>query len=298
MCALTARAEQVAPRKATILIQGETGCGKEMLARHIWASSRRAHRPFIPVDCSTLNDHLIESELFGHVRGAFTGATQDTLGLIRSGNGGTVFLDEIGELPLPQQAKLLRVLQERTVLPVGSTKRFPVDVRFMAATNRPLIEMVHQGTFRADLYYRLNVINLRVPALRQRPLDIVPLARHFIDQQAALYDEPPCILSASAAEALRAWHWPGNVRELSNIIEQMHILCSGRAIELDDLPPHFHSGPPVSTSDGLRLEDVERRTIIEALHRTNYCKAAAGRLLNLNIQRLNRRIVRLNIPMH
>jgi transcriptional regulator with PAS, ATPase and Fis domain len=301
MLALSEAAALVARRRSTVMISGETGCGKEMLARHIHASSDRSHKPFIPVDCSTLSETLFESELFGHARGAFTGATRETLGFIRAGDGGTVFLDEIGELPLGLQAKLLRVIQERVVTPVGSTQGRPVNVRFLAATNRNLSEMVEHETFRADLFFRLNVVSLHVPPLRGRIDDILPLARHFIEQQAALYDEPPCTLSPAAAQALRQWHWPGNVRELANVIEQVHILCSGRAIELADLPVQFHARSPQAhhlPQSPFRMEDVERRAITEALQHTHYCKAAAGRLLGINIQKLNRRIKRLGIPMN
>lgn len=298
MRALSRMARRIAPRRSTVLITGETGCGKEMLARQVHAHSERAKEPFIPVDCTTLSDSLFESELFGHARGAFTGAQHETLGFIRCGDGGTVFLDEIGELPLSMQSKLLRVLQERTVTPVGSTRRHAVNVRFVAATNRNLWDMVERGAFRADLYYRLNVVSLHVPPLRRRVEDIVPLAEHFIAQQAMLYEEPACRLSEEAADALRGWRWPGNVRELSNIIEQAHVLCSGRAIEMDDLPPYFQPKTiNVSAADPitLKLDDIERRTITEALRRTGHCKAAAGRLLGINIQRLNRRIRHLEI---
>ncbi|MCC6240307.1 MAG: sigma 54-interacting transcriptional regulator [Phycisphaerales bacterium] len=303
MRALAQSAKRAAPRRSTVLITGETGSGKEMLARFVHTWSDRASNAFIPVDCSTLSETLFESELFGHVRGAFTGAMRDTLGFIRCGDGGTVFLDEIGELPLSMQAKLLRVLQERLVTPVGSSKRYPVNVRFVAATNRSLLDMVDAGTFRADLFYRLNVVSLHVPPLRRRPQDIIPLVEYFIDQQARLYDERPCMLSPEASEALCNWHWPGNVRELSNTIEQVHILASGRMVTIDDLPPHFRqvspSAPvviePADTS--LFLEEIERNTITQALERTGHCKAAASRLLGINVQRLNRRIHRLGILM-
>lgn len=298
MRALGRMAQRIAPRRSTVLITGETGCGKEMLARQVHMHSDRSDHPFIPVDCTTLTGNLFESELFGHTRGAFTGAHHETMGFIRCAEGGTVFLDEIGELPPPMQAKLLRVLQERTVTPVGSTRPHAVNVRFVVATNRNLWQMVEEGTFRSDLYFRLNVVSLHIPPLRQRVDDIIPLAQHFIAQQAALYDEPPCRLSPKAADALRLWHWPGNVRELSNVIEQAHILCTGRAIELDDLPPHLRTArpiPPTHEVQSLTLDQIERQAIVNALRRSGQCKAAAGRLLGINIQRLNRRIHRLGI---
>ena len=290
-------AEQVATRRSTILILGETGTGKEVMAREVHARSQRSRGPFIPVDCSSLSETLFESELFGHVRGAFTGANRDSLGFIRAADGGTLFLDEIGELGAGTQAKLLRVIQERRVVPVGETRGRPVDIRVIAATHRDLPSMVRDGTFRQDLYFRLNVVTLRLPPLRERREDVIPLARHFLRLQAELYDEPVKRLAPDAAAALRAYDWPGNVREVANVMEMAHVLAGSDEVELENLPPHFAEQPidrePVSD---LRLVDVERRTIMEALRRTKFCKAAAARLLGLNIQRLNRRIIRLNIP--
>jgi transcriptional regulator with PAS, ATPase and Fis domain len=290
-------AAHVARRHSTVLLLGETGTGKEVMARTIHARSPRADKPFIPVDCSSLSDGLFESELFGHVRGAFTGASRDSLGFIRAADGGTLFLDEIGELSATTQAKLLRVLQERRVVPVGETRGRPVDIRVIAATHRDLPQMVREGTFRQDLFFRLNVVTLRLPPLRERADDVLPLARHFLQLQAELYDEPVRQLAPDAAAALRAYDWPGNVREVANVMEQGHVLAVSPFIELADLPPHFNLQTALRpvVSD-LRLEDVERRAIIEALRRTKFCKAAAARLLGMNIQRLNRRIVRLCIP--
>jgi transcriptional regulator with PAS, ATPase and Fis domain len=289
-------AAQVAGRQSTVLILGETGTGKELMARMIHARSPRARKPFIPVDCSSLSEGLFESELFGHVRGAFTGASRDSLGFIRAADGGTLFLDEIGELAPSTQAKLLRVLQERRVVPVGETRGRPVDIRVVAATHRDLGAMVRAGQFRQDLFFRLNVVTLRLPPLRERSDDVLPLARHFLRVQAELYNEPLKQIAPDAATALRDYDWPGNVREVANVMEQAHVLAGGDFIELDDLPPHFrqHFAVRELFSD-LRLEDVERRTILEALRRTKFCKAAAARLLGLNIQRLNRRITRLGI---
>jgi transcriptional regulator with PAS, ATPase and Fis domain len=289
-------AAQVAARQSTILILGETGTGKELMARMIHARSPRAARPFIPVDCSSLAEGLFESELFGHVRGAFTGASRDSLGFIRAADGGTLFLDEIGELAASTQAKLLRVLQERRVVPVGETRGRPVDIRVVAATHRDLGAMVRDGQFRQDLYFRLNVVTLRLPPLRERSEDVLPLARHFLCLQAELYDEPLKRIAPDAGDALRAYDWPGNVREVANVMEQAHVLATGECVELDDLPPHLRQRFVVrELLSDLRLEDVERRTILEALRRTKFCKAAAARLLGLNIQRLNRRIARLGI---
>jgi transcriptional regulator with PAS, ATPase and Fis domain len=267
-----------------------------MVARYIHARSDRAAAPFIPVDCSALSDTLFASEMFGHVRGAFTGAVRDSLGFIRAADGGTLLLDEIGELSLPLQAKLLRVIQERCVVPVGDAHPQPVNVRIICATHRDLPAMVREGTFREDLYFRLNVVVTTLPPLRERTEDILPLADHFLKTQARLYEEPLRRLSDEAACALENYSWPGNVRELSNAMEVAHALSKRDTIELADLPVRLQSprAESAATSD-LCLVDVERRTIAEALRRTNFCKAKASRLLGINIQRLNRRISRLKI---
>jgi two-component system response regulator AtoC len=288
----------IACRRSTVMVLGETGTGKEMLARHIHGQSDRAGKPFIPVDCSALTDTLFESQLFGHTKGAFTGAMRDSLGFIRAAHTGTLFLDEIGELSLPLQAKLLRVIQERTVVPVGDTKPHPVDIRIVCATHRDLRQMVREGRFREDLFFRLNVIVLHVPPLRERPTDIVPLARHFLELQADLYGETAKQISFEAGEVLKRYRWPGNVRELANAIEHCHVMAPGIVIGPEDLPDRIrHAEPSEDGHDELRLVDVERRTIAEALRRTRYRKAAACRLLGINIQRLNRRIEKLNIRL-
>ncbi len=291
-------ADSIAARESTIMILGETGAGKEMLASYVHRRSKRAAKPFIPVDCSSLADTLFESELFGHIKGAYTGATRDSLGFIRSAEGGTLFLDEIGELSLPLQSKLLRVLQERVVTPVGSTKPIPVDIRVLCATNRSLEEMVRTGDFRQDLYFRLNVVTLRLPPLRERQDDILPLCRHFLNVQAKLYHEPLRQISDESADALRTYPWPGNVRELANVMEHAHVLAAGDLIEVSDLPPRIGEGGNAAdmlVENDVNLVDVERQTIAKALKRADSNKAAAARMLGLNIQRLNRRIAKLNI---
>ena len=291
-------AASIASRRSTVLIQGETGTGKEMLARHIHTLSDRADKPFVPVDCSSLTDTLFESQLFGHVRGAFTGAIRDSIGFIRAADTGTLFLDEIGELSLPLQSKLLRVIQERAVVPVGDTKAYPVDARVICATNRDLTTMVRKGMFREDLFFRLNVISMNVPPLRERPQDVLPLARHFLEQQASIYDETVKRLTPEAREALQAYAWPGNVRELANVIEHAHVLSNPHEITVTDLPDSIVASSRMQTMDlgsDLRLEDLERRAITEALRRTSGNKAAAARLLGLNIQKLGRHIEKLGI---
>jgi transcriptional regulator with PAS, ATPase and Fis domain len=293
------KADEIATRRSTIMILGETGAGKEMLARYIHSRSDRVEKPFIPVDCSSLSDTLFESELFGHTKGAFTGATRDSLGFIRAADTGTLFLDEIGELSLHLQAKLLRVLQERTVTPVGDFRARPVDVRLITATNRNLEQMVRAGQFRQDLFFRLNVMVLNLPPLRDRIDDIAPLGQHFLAIQAALYNEPVKRLSPAVIEVLRAYPWPGNVRELANVMEHAHVLAASGIVTLDDLPPTFIKGPEFkeATDEALNLIHVERCTIAKALKHTNYNKAAASRILGINIQKLNRMIARLNLHL-
>jgi transcriptional regulator with PAS, ATPase and Fis domain len=289
-------AKGIALRQSTVMIMGETGTGKEMLARFLHDGSLRNAKPFIPVDCSSLSDTLFESELFGHVKGAFTGAMRDSLGFIRAADGGTLFLDEIGELSLPLQSKLLRVLQEKMVVPVGDTAPRPVDIRVITATHRDLDAMVRQGTFRQDLYFRLNVVVLKTPPLRERPQDILTLAQYFLGVQSELYSEPLKKISQPVADVLLHYPWPGNVRELANVMEHAHVLASGETIELSDIPLRIQGANAKQTgSDILSLEDVERQTIAAALKKSNYNKALASRMLGINIQRLNRRIIRLGI---
>ena len=232
-------ARRAAVLNSTIVISGETGTGKETFARLIHGYSRRAAHPFIPVDCTALPESLFESGLFGHTKGAFTGAHRDSLGYIRSAHRGTLFLDEIGELSLGLQAKLLRVLQERCVVPVGATSPQLVDIRVICATNRDLAAMVSAGAFRQDLFYRLAVVSLEVPPLRERVDDIIPLARYWLDKLAETYGEAPKTISTPAAEALLMHSWPGNIRELFNVIEDAHVLCCGSTIELGDLSPRL-----------------------------------------------------------
>jgi len=291
-------AASIASRRSTIMILGETGSGKEMLARHIHNLSDRTAEPFVPVDCSSLADSLFESELFGHVRGAFTGAVRDSLGFIRAANRGTLFLDEIGELSIPMQSKLLRVIQERYVVPVGDTRPHHVDVRVVCATHRNISDMVRDGSFRQDLFFRLNVVVLHMPPLRERPIDVLPLAQHFLRAQADLYSEPAKSLSPEAADVLQAYPWPGNVRELANVIEHAHVLAATNLIEVADLPERLRVGSLDAARGGdLYLLDIERRTIAEALRRADFNKAAASRMLGINIQKLNRRIERLGIRL-
>jgi transcriptional regulator with PAS, ATPase and Fis domain len=293
----TAIARRVAALKSTVMILGETGTGKETFARLIHNQSRRAGRPFIPVDCTALPETLCESELFGHVKGAFTGAHRDSLGYIRSAHQGTLFLDEIGELSLGLQAKLLRVLQDSRVVPVGAAFAQEVDIRVICATNRDLSAMVKTGAFRQDLYFRLAVVSLQLPPLRERPEDIVPLAEHWLANLAQTYGEAPRIISPEVADSLLRHSWPGNIRELNNVIEHAHVLSNGSSIELRDLPPRFgsHASSPTRGSSRFNLAQMEKQTITEALEYCNHNRTAACRLLGIELRRLNRRIQSLNI---
>jgi two-component system NtrC family response regulator len=258
-------ADRVAGTDATVLITGESGTGKEAVARRIHVRSQRAEGPFVAVNCAAIPGELLESELFGHARGAFTGAVRDRAGRFRQAAGGTIFLDEVGEIPLLLQAKLLRVLQERAVDVVGGDHPVPVDARIVAATNRDLPEKVRDGTFREDLYYRLNVVEIRVPPLRDRPEDILPLVEYFMKEASAGREitVPPAVM-----EELKSRPWPGNVRELKNACERMAILCAGAEVSIEDLPPaaprtgeEWPSLPP----DGLSLVDLEKKVIERAM---------------------------------
>jgi transcriptional regulator with PAS, ATPase and Fis domain len=302
---LLARARSVAHRPSTIMVTGETGTGKELVARLVHQHSPRADYPFIAVDCSAFSEALFESQFFGHVKGAFTGAAGDTLGFVRAADGGTLFLDEIGELPLKMQAKFLRVLQERCVVPVGRSQSIPVDIRVICATHRNLRDMVGEGSFREDLYFRLHVIPLRVPPLRERSDDVPLLASFFLAKFAQLGNEPCKVLSDRAIECLMGYPWPGNIRELFNILEQAHVLSPGPIIKFADLPPSLGNHAAVNPADlgdlgdldDLNLRNVQRRVISEALNRSNYNRAAACRLLGVEKRRLNRLISQLGIQL-
>jgi len=232
---LLQRIQQVAPSDATVLVTGETGTGKEIVARHIHELSRRTQRSFVGVNCGAFSENLVESELFGHERGAFTGALTAKSGWFEAAHGGTLFLDEIGDLPLPVQVKLLRVLQEHEVVRLGSRQALPIDVRLVAATNVDLQAAMDAGHFREDLFYRLNVTTLRLPALRERPGDILPLAQFFLERYARRLAVQPARLSSSAEQRLLEHAWPGNIRELENAIHHALLVCHAERVEADDL---------------------------------------------------------------
>ena len=275
---------RVADTEATVLITGESGTGKELVARAIHNQGSRQPGPFIPVNCAAIPRDLLESELFGHVRGAFTGAVSDKPGKFSLADKGTLFLDEVGELPLDLQPKLLRTLQEKVVEPVGGSPTQRLDVRVVAATNIDLDRALADGTFREDLYYRLAVIPIHLPPLRERKQDIPLLARHF----AAKHGSPSLTFSDAALATLTGYQWPGNVRELENVIEQILILRNSDHIETDNLPDRVrgiktHQKNPVINfpDDGYSLEDLEREAVVEALQRNSWNQTSAARFLRI-----------------
>ena len=278
-----------------VLILGESGTGKEMVARSIHYSGPYRDKPFIPVDCGSLVPTLIESELFGYVKGAFTGAVQSKDGLLAIAEGGTIFLDEIGELPIDLQAKLLRSIQEKEIRPVGSTKRIPINVRILAATNRDLEQAVSQGAFRRDLYFRLNVLSLRIPPLRERRQDVPLLAQYFLDRMARETGQER-ILSDDAIKIMLAYDWPGNVRELENCLERACALTTGPMIHVADLPTPIHGVGGVEPGNGdgsskiLPIAEMERQSILATIAQLNGDKLMAARLLGIGKTTLYRKL--------
>ncbi len=310
---------RVARSQAPVHISGESGTGKELVARMIHGSGPRAEGPFVPVNCGAIPSELMESELFGHKRGSFTGAVTDKIGLIPSAEGGTLFLDEVADLPLHMQVKLLRVIQEKTVRPIGEQRESPIDVRILSATHKNLADLVAQSKFREDLYYRINVIELRVPPLRERAEDIPDLADTIVRRLSRrLGIEAPTITPA-ALEVLRNFPFPGNVRELENVLERALALCNEGRIDVADLqlravprpenalPPSPESiaqmrgqqpapeAPAATPALGDQLEDVERAAIIKALEAARYNKTAAAKALGMTFRALRYRIKKLGI---
>jgi len=278
-----------------VLILGESGTGKELVAKSIHFSGPFHSKPFIPVDCGSLVPTLIESELFGHVRGAFTGATHPKDGLLAIAEGGTVFLDEIGELPVDLQAKLLRAIQEKEIRPVGSVKRVPINVRILAATNRDLEHGVADGTFRRDLYFRLNVLTIRVPPLRERRQDIPLLVAHFLERQGRETGIEKTIAD-EALKAMLSYDWPGNVRELENCVERACAMSSSNELQVRDLPTQIYSAPSdvMGTSQPsagiVPMAELEKQTILNALAQVNGDKVMAARLLGIGKTTLYRKL--------
>jgi DNA-binding NtrC family response regulator len=288
--------EQVAPSSASVLITGESGTGKEVTARAIHALSPRAERPFVALNCAAIPDTLMESELFGHEKGAFTGAVDRRLGCFELADGGTLLLDEIAEMPVGLQAKLLRVLEDRTVRRVGGSKEVPVDVRVLAATNKDPDEAARKGEFREDLLYRLNVIQIHLPSLRDRRDDVPQLADHLVAQMAERHARPARFFSREAMQALTAYSWPGNVRELRNVIERAVVVCDSEQIEPRHLPPKLTGKEPEPTGDtmqipvGLPLDEVERRVILRTLAKCDHNKTRAAEVLQISLKTLHNKL--------
>jgi two-component system response regulator PilR (NtrC family) len=302
---------KVARSQAPVHICGDSGTGKELAARLIHDSGPRRDGPFVPVNCGAIPSELMESELFGHKKGSFTGAVADKEGLIRSAEGGTLFLDEVADLPLHMQVKLLRVIQEKSIRPVGDTRESPVDIRVLSATHRKLDELVRAGKFREDLYYRINVIELRVPALRERLDDVPPLVDMMLDRMATQMGIQRPQITDEAMDKLLSYSYPGNVRELENILERALTLCSEDRITpediqlkqgqlLADLPELAGRDVTVGehgASDGLegQLEHIQREAIIRALEQTRYNKTKAAELLGMTFRQLRYRVKKLGI---
>ena len=289
--------KMVAEYNCPVIISGETGTGKEIVAHKIHSYSARRNAIFVPVDCTTLTGQLFESQLFGHVKGSFTSAISDSLGFFRAADGGTMFLDEIGELDLNLQRKLLRVLQEYCVVPVGSTQSYKVDVRVICATNCNLQQMVRDGKFRDDLYYRLDVIHLEIPPLRSRKEDIIPLAEYFLNRQANLYNRGRKKLTHQAAQFLQKYNWPGNVRELANIMERAYILSSTNEIMPGALRVNILAEDILPECDQQfpSLDEVDKKLIIRALQTSNGRIMETAKLLKVGYGKLRRLINKYNL---
>jgi two-component system NtrC family response regulator len=287
--------KRVAPTETTVLILGESGTGKELVARAIHNLSPRAKGPFVPVNCAAIPEHLLESELFGHVRGAFTGAIRDRVGKFEAADGGTIFLDEVGEMRPDLQVKILRVLEERILERVGGNRQIRVDVRVLAATNKDLAKAIQSGEFREDLYYRLNVVPLAIPPLRDRRGDIRPLIQHFLRSLGA---PPRLSIAPEAFRAMENYAWPGNVRELENALERALIFQRGDTIALADLPetiraPRPREAPPLPVelpAAGLSLEGVEKELILRALEKHDWNQSRSARYLGITRHTLLYRI--------
>ncbi len=298
--------ERVAPLMSTVLIQGETGTGKELVARTIHQNSPRRGFPFVAFNAAAIPEGLVEAELFGHVKGAFTGAISDRIGRFEMANRGTLFIDEVSTMPAPLQAKLLRALQEREVERVGASRTIKIDTRVIAASNVDLLSLVKKGDFREDLYYRLNVVRVKLPALRERRLDIPVLVRHFLAQSFARNAVPPRPLSAAALDALVAYDWPGNIRQLENAVEHA-VVMSGRSADIqasmlpDEVLGRLSMGTPAMTvpAEGLNfasfITGVERDLILQCLKRTGGNKRQAALLLQLSRTTLIDKLHRLGI---
>jgi DNA-binding NtrC family response regulator len=299
MLAVYKQIAHAAGSEAPVLITGETGTGKELIARALHHHSRRAARPFVPVNCGALAESLLESELFGHVRGSFTGALGDKKGVFEQADGGSIFLDEIGETTAAVQVRLLRVLEQGEVRPVGASRVTTVNVRVVAATNRDLERAVREGSFRQDLYYRLNVIRIAVPPLRDRREDIPLLAAHVL-REVATRSGAPRRLSPEALAALMSYAWPGNVRELENVLERLALAATGETLDVEDLPASFRERPPARLEaplfDGLpSLEEMEKRYLAHVLETLKGNRTRAAEVLGIDRRTLYRMMERFGM---
>lgn len=298
---------KLARSQAPVYISGESGSGKELVAKLIHEESARSEQPFIPVNCGAIPSELMESEFFGHKKGSFTGAVNDKPGLFQAANGGTLFLDEVADLPMPMQVKLLRAIQEKSVRPVGTENEIKVDIRILSATHKDLGNLVNEGNFRQDLFYRINVIELKVPPLRKRPEDIPLLAQHFLQKIASSCDLAPPQLSNEALVALKNYPFPGNVRELENTLERAFTLCDDDLIQKIDLrlneeeiSSHITLSETSPPPEGVRsledyLENLERKAIVQALEDTRWNKTAAAKKLGITFRALRYRLKKLNL---
>ncbi len=293
---------RVAPTNISVLIEGPSGTGKELLARSIHANSRRRNKAFRPVNCAGLTETLLESELFGHVKGAFTGANTDRKGLFEIADEGTLFLDEIGDMPLTMQAKLLRVLEDGLVIPVGSNKPVSVDVRIISATNHTLNELIGQNKFREDLYFRIKGVNVSLPALRERPEDIPLLVQHFLQEAADEIGSRVSGVTDAAMQVLTNHDWPGNIRQLKNVVRTMVVMCDRDRLDVQDLPPEISrrrqltggTAAPANLA-GVSLNDLEKKAILDTLTKTEGNREKAARILGIGERTLYRKIKEYNL---
>ncbi|MBV8229337.1 MAG: sigma-54-dependent Fis family transcriptional regulator [Planctomycetaceae bacterium] len=304
MHAVVARLRQIAPTSATVLISGESGTGKELVAKALHNNSPRRYKPFVPLNCAALSENILESELFGHVKGAFTGADRERKGWFEHANGGTLFLDEVGDIPLTTQVKLLRALESGEIVRVGTNEPITVNVRLISATNRDLNEAIEKGTFRQDLYHRLKVISVKLPPLRQRREDIPLLIDHFLKDFNASHGKSVTSITPAARKVLMAHSWPGNVRELRNTIESMVVIDADGALDVDDLTEDLQAVAPASSNAGQGgapslvgrpLEEIDKFYIAETLKMTNGNREEASKLLGIGERTLYRRIKEYSI---
>jgi DNA-binding NtrC family response regulator len=292
---------RVAPTNISVLIEGPSGTGKELLARAIHINSRRSDKPFKPVNCAGLSETLLESELFGHVKGAFTGANTDRKGLFEVADKGTLFLDEIGDMPMNMQAKLLRVIEDGVVVPVGSSKPVVVDVRIISATNHNLTKLIERGEFREDLYFRIRGVNVVLPPLRERPEDMPILAEHFLKEAVEETGLSVTGITGAAMSMLTGYEWPGNIRQLKNVIRTMVVMCDGERIDVRDIPPEISQrrqlpGPTAPASlAGVSLNELEKKAISDTLARTEGNREKAAKILGIGERTLYRKIKEYNL---